>query len=33
VGQIAIALVIWLAIYLREPRLKALIPLRNPEET
>jgi hypothetical protein len=29
VGQIAIALVIWLAIYLREPRLKALIPLRK----
>ena len=28
-GQIAIALVIWLAIYLREPRLKALIPLRK----
>lgn len=30
VGQTAIALVIWLAIYLREPRLKALIPLRKP---
>ena len=29
VGQIAIALVVWLAIYLREPRLKALIPLRK----
>ena len=29
VGQIGIALVIWLAIYLREPRLKALIPLRK----
>jgi hypothetical protein len=29
VGQIAIALVIWLAIYLRAPRLKALIPLRK----
>jgi hypothetical protein len=29
VGQIAIALAIWLAIYLREPRLKALIPLRK----
>lgn len=29
VGQIAIALLIWLAIYLREPRLKALIPLRK----
>lgn len=29
IGQIAIALVIWLAIYLREPRLKALIPLRK----
>jgi hypothetical protein len=29
VGQIAIALAVWLAIYLREPRLKALIPLRK----
>lgn len=29
VGQIAIALLIWLAIYLREPRLQALIPLRK----
>lgn len=29
VGQVAIALVIWLAIYLREPRLHALIPLRK----
>jgi hypothetical protein len=28
--QIAIGLVIWLGIYLREPRLKALIPLRKP---
>ena len=32
-GQVAIGLVIWLGIYLREPRLKALIPLRKPEET
>lgn len=29
VGPIAIALVVWLAIYLREPRLQALIPLRK----
>jgi hypothetical protein len=29
-SQIAIGLVIWLGIYLREPRLKALIPLRKP---
>jgi hypothetical protein len=28
-GQVAIGLVIWLGIYLREPRLKALIPLRR----
>lgn len=28
--QIAIGLVIWLGIYLREPRLKSLIPLRKP---
>ena len=28
--QVAIGLVIWLGIYLREPRLKALIPLRKP---
>lgn len=27
--QVAIGLVIWLGIYLREPRLKALIPLRK----
>jgi hypothetical protein len=27
--QVAIGLVIWLGIYLREPRLKALIPLRE----
>ena len=30
IGPIAIALVVWLAIYLREPRLRALIPLRKP---
>ena len=30
VGQIAIALVVWLGIYLREPRLRALIPIRKP---
>jgi len=29
VGPIAIALAVWLAIYLREPRLRALIPLRK----
>ena len=29
VGQVAIALVVWLGIYLREPRLKSLIPLRK----
>ena len=29
IGPIAIALVVWLAIYLREPRLRALIPLRK----
>lgn len=28
-GQVAIGLVIWLGIYLREPRLKAVIPLRK----
>jgi predicted DNA repair protein MutK len=28
--QIAIGLVVWLGIYLREPRLRALIPLRKP---
>jgi hypothetical protein len=27
--QVAIGLVVWLGIYLREPRLKALIPLRK----
>ena len=27
--QLGIALVVWLAVYLREPRLKALIPLRR----
>jgi len=27
--QVAIGLVVWLGIYLREPRLKALIPLRR----
>jgi DoxX-like protein len=30
IGPIAIALVVWLGIYLREPRLRALIPLRKP---
>ena len=30
VGQIAIALVVWLGLYLREPRLRALIPIRKP---
>ena len=28
-GQVAIALVVWLGLYLREPRLKALIPVRK----
>jgi hypothetical protein len=28
--QIALALLVWLGIYLREPRLKALIPVRRP---
>ncbi len=28
-GQFAIGLVVWLGIYLREPRLRALIPLRK----
>jgi hypothetical protein len=28
-GQVMIGLVIWLGIYLREPRLKALLPLRR----
>lgn len=28
--QVGIGLVIWLGIYLREPRLKALMPLRRP---
>lgn len=27
--QVAIGLVVWLGIYLREPRLKALIPIRR----
>jgi DoxX-like protein len=27
--QVGIALVVWLAVYLREPRLRALIPLRR----
>jgi hypothetical protein len=27
--QVAVGLVIWLGIYLREPRLKALIPIRK----
>ena len=27
---IAIGLLVWLGLYLREPRLKALIPLRTP---
>ena len=27
--QVAVGLVIWLGIYLREPRLKALIPIRR----
>ena len=30
IGPIAIALVVWLGTYLREPRLRALIPLRKP---
>ena len=28
--HIAIAILVWVGIYLREPRLKALIPLRRP---
>ena len=28
--QIVVALVVWLGLYLREPRLKALLPLRTP---
>jgi hypothetical protein len=28
--QIAVAILVWVGIYLREPRLKALIPLRRP---
>ena len=28
--QIVLGLLVWLGIYLREPRLKALIPLRRP---
>lgn len=27
--QVAVALVVWLGVYLREPRLQALIPLRK----
>jgi hypothetical protein len=29
IAQIVIALLVWLGLYLREPRLKALIPLRT----
>lgn len=28
--QIALGILVWLGLYLREPRLKALIPLRTP---
>ncbi|HSE04266.1 MAG TPA: DoxX family protein [Methylomirabilota bacterium] len=28
--QIVIAMLVWVGVYLREPRLKALIPLRRP---
>lgn len=28
--QIALGIVVWLGLYLREPRLKALIPLKTP---
>jgi hypothetical protein len=28
--QIAIGILVWLGLYLREPRLKELIPLRRP---
>ena len=28
--QIVVGLVVWLGLYLREPRLKALLPLRTP---
>ncbi len=31
--QIGIGLTIWLGLYLREPRLRALIPLRDPGAT
>jgi hypothetical protein len=27
--QVGIALLVWLAVYLREPRLRTLIPLRR----
>jgi hypothetical protein len=30
VGQIVVGLLVWLGLYLREDRLKALIPLRRP---
>jgi DoxX-like family len=30
--QILIGLVLWLGLYLREPRLKALLPLRTPAQ-
>jgi hypothetical protein len=29
IAQIVVALLVWLGLYLREPRLKALIPLRT----
>jgi hypothetical protein len=29
VGQIVIGLLVWLGLYLREPRLRALLPLRT----
>jgi hypothetical protein len=31
--QVILGLLIWLSVYLREPRLRALIPLRRPAET
>ena len=31
--QIALGLLVWLGLYLREPRLKSLIPLRTLKET
>jgi hypothetical protein len=30
--QVILGLLIWLSVYLREPRLRALIPLRRPAE-